>query len=131
MSRIQTFVLAIALALSLVKAAASPIEGTWEGSQKGEKAATITIIQKEGVLGGSAIFYIIRDNGDGSHNGQPLPAQPLSAVEWDGHTLTFTVKKPEGGAIPFKMRVTGDGRAELRRGGSGNADEIIPMLRKQ
>ena len=127
-SRIQPFVLVVTLAMCLVQAANPPIEGTWEGSRDGVKAATLTVRQTGGILGGSVIFYIIRDNGDGSQNGQALPEQPISAVEWDGRTLRFSVVRPDGVAIPFEMRVTGQGRAELRRRGSTDPDEIVPML---
>jgi len=129
-AKIQPFVLVITLAMCLVHAANPPIEGTWEGTREGVKAATLTVRQTDGILGGSVIFYIIRDNGDGSRNGQALPAQPLTAVEWDGHTLRFSVERPDGAAIPFEMRITGEGRGELRRRGDSDPDEIVPMTRR-
>src|SRR5690348_16521782 len=94
--RTQTLVLVLTLALCLVRAAASPVEGTWEGSRENTKAATLTIVEKDGLLTGSAVFYIVRDNGDRTHNGQPLPAQRMTAVQWDGRTLRFSVERPDG-----------------------------------
>lgn len=127
LSRIQTFVLAVTLALCLVKAAASPIEGAWEGSRNGAKTAVVTITRTGGILGGSAIFYILRDNGEGSHNGEAMPALPLTGVQWDGRTLRFSVKPPGTGAVSFELRLTGAGRAELRRS-SADPDESVPMI---
>ena len=44
-------------------AAASPVAGTWEGVKDGVKAATLKVQETDGILGGSVIFYITRDEG--------------------------------------------------------------------
>jgi hypothetical protein len=102
------------LALCLVKAAASPIVGTWEGSKDGVKAATIQVRDTDGILGGSATFYITRDEGSGTHNGAALPPLPLVGTQWDGHVLRFSVSSGEK-SIAFQLRLTGEGKAELVR----------------
>jgi hypothetical protein len=126
--RLQTIVLVLTLALCLVRAAASPIEGVWEGSRNGVKAAQVTIVERDGLLTGSAVFYIIRDNGDGTQNGAPLPPEPLHAVQWDGRTLRFSITGPDGTPVPFDMRLIEAGRAELRRRGSSDPDESVQLL---
>ena len=102
--------------------------GTWEGERDGVKAASLTVTQTGGILGGSVIFYIIRDNGDGAHNGQALPAQPINAVEWDGRTLRFSVARKDGTSIPFDLRLTGAGHATLQRRGGIVTDESVRMI---
>src|SRR5215475_7013475 len=108
---IQTFVLVVTLALCLVKAAASPIEGTWEGKRGDVKAATITVLSQDGLLAGSAVFYIVHDNADGSHNGEALPSYRMTSVQWDGKVLRFVIKPDDGVSIPFTMLVTAPGKA--------------------
>jgi len=89
------------------------------------------VFQRDGFLTGSATFYILRDNGDGTRNGAALPAVALTAVEWDGTTLRFSVPQSDDAAVPFELRLTGQGRAELRRRNASDSDEIVPMfLRK-
>ncbi|MBS1859298.1 MAG: hypothetical protein JST11_28240 [Acidobacteria bacterium] len=127
--KLQPFVLAFALALCLVRAAAAPPAGIWDGTVNGAKAATVTIAEKDGVLRGSAVFYIIRDNGNGAHNGDPQPAQEMKSVEWDGQTLRFTVADSNGAPAGFVMRLTGEGTAELRAR-SGKPDVIAQMRRR-
>ena len=84
------FLIAATLTLSPAKAAAAPIEGTWEGVKYGLKAATLTVREKDGALSGTAVFYVIQTDGDGTHKGAALPAHPMSAVRWDGKTLRFS-----------------------------------------
>jgi hypothetical protein len=113
------------MALCLVKAAASPIAGTWEGMKDGVKAATITVRENDGILGGSVIFYITRDEGSGTHNGAALPAMAMLGTQWDGKVLRFSVNR-----VVFELRVTGEGKGELRRPAQdGKSEEKVEMSR--
>jgi hypothetical protein len=114
------------MALCLVKAAASPITGTWEGMKNGVKAATITVRENDGILSGSVIFYIIiRDEGSGTHNGSAQPAMPMVGTQWDGKVLRFSVNQ-----VAFELRVTGEGQAEMRRlAQNGMPEESVKMAR--
>ena len=127
---LQVCLLAGLLALCLVKAAASPVAGTWEGMKDGVKAATIHVRERDGILGGSATFYIIRDEGSGTHNGAATPPLAMVGTQWDGHVLRFSVVTAEKKSIAFEMRVTGEGRAELRRPPQGDMPEDkVAMVR--
>ncbi len=118
------------MALCLVKAAASPVAGTWEGVKDGVKAATVNVRETDGILGGSAIFYITRDEGSGTHNGAPMPPLAMVGTQWDGHVLRFSVVTADGRSIAFELRVTGEGKAELRRPPQGDMPEDkVPMVR--
>ena len=118
------------LVLCLVKGAASPISGTWEGRRDGVRAATITVRETDGILGGSVVFYIIRDEGSGARNGAATPALPMVATQWDGRVLRFSVVTQDGRSIDFELRVTGAGQAELRRPAQHGEPELsVPMQR--
>jgi len=122
--------MAMVVALFLAKAAASPIVGTWEGMWDGVKAATITVREDEGILGGSAIFYITRDEGSGTHNGAPTPPMALVGTQWDGQVLRFSVNNGGGKTIAFQLRVTGEGKGELVRPAQDDKPAIrVPMVR--
>jgi hypothetical protein len=126
--------MAMVVALFLAKAAASPVVGTWEGMRDGVKAATIAVKESDGILGGSAIFYIIRDEGSGTHNGAPTPPLTMVGTQWDGKVLSFSVnnglKNGAGKTIAFELRVTGADTGELRRPAQNGEPEIrVPMMR--
>ena len=118
------------MALCLVKAAASPVAGTWEGMKDGVKAATLKVRETDGILGGTVIFYIIRDEGSGTHNGSATPPMPLVGTQWDGNVLRFSVTNPAGKSVAFEFRVTGEGNGELKRPAQNGDPEIkVSMLR--
>jgi len=118
------------MALCLVKAAATPVAGIWEGMRDGVKAATLTVRETDGILGGSVIFYIIRDEGSGTHNGSPTPPVTLVSTQWDGSVLRFAVTNQQGKSVAFEFRVTGEGKGELKRPAQNGEPEIkVTMLR--
>ncbi|MCU1236596.1 MAG: hypothetical protein JWP63_4563 [Candidatus Solibacter sp.] len=122
--------MAMVVELFLAKAAASPVVGTWEGMRAGVKAATITVRETEGILGGSAIFYIIHDNASGGLDAAPTPAMGMVGTQWDGKVLRFSVNNGGGKTIAFELRVTGEGKGELRRPVQDGEPEIrVPMVR--
>jgi hypothetical protein len=111
MRKLHVCLLAGMLMLVSAKAAGAPVAGVWEAAAGGRKAATLRI-QDDGALRGTAVFYITKDNGDGSHNGDALPPLPLENPKWDGAELRFSLTI-DGRSVPFVMKITGAGRAEL------------------
>jgi len=122
---------AIAAALCLVKAAPSPVTGTWEGWKDGRKAVTLTVRESAGLLGGTAIFYIIYDNGTGERDGSATPPLRLNGTSWDGHALRFSVQVPGSGAAAFEMTLAGSGRGELKRVQPDGSGEMIAVSRRR
>jgi hypothetical protein len=54
----------------------------------------------------------------------------MVGTQWDGHVLRFSVSNPAGKSIAFELRITGEGKGELRRPGQDGEPEIkIPMQR--
>lgn len=49
----------VILALCLTKAAAAPVEGTWEGKINGQKALTLQITETGGRLHGRLTLYVV------------------------------------------------------------------------
>src|ERR1039458_4305448 len=105
--------LAGVLALCLAKDA-TPIVGTWEGMQGAAKSATIVVRETEGKIGGSAIFYIVHDEGSGAHTSEETPPLEMIEPRWDGKLLKFSVVNSDGRSIAFEMRLTGEGSADRR-----------------
>ena len=122
------WLLAGLMALCFVKAAASPVAGTWEGMKDGVKAVTLKVEQNEGILGGSVIFYIIRDEGSGTHNGAPTPPMTLEGTQWSGSVLRFLVTNQERKSVAFEFRITGEGKGELKRPAQNGEPEIRVLM---
>ncbi len=107
-------------------AATAPV-GRWEGSMAGRKAVSLEV-RDAPQLHGSIVFYILHDQGDGSHNGSASPALPMRDLKWDGEALRFSVDAGDG-PVRFEMRAAGEGRAVLKRLAAGDAGEVTIELR--
>ena len=127
--RLTLYVFLLATA-ARASAAAPPVVGTWEGVDHGVKSATITVREDGGVLSGSAIFYIVQDEGSGAHDGAAMLAMAMVGAAWDGSVLRFSVVTGEGRSVAFELRGTGEGKGELRRLAKDDVPELtIPMTR--
>jgi hypothetical protein len=114
---------------------ASPVEGTWEGEVSGLKAVTLTVRDAGGKIEGSAIFYVLRDEGEGKRIGGKSEV-PLLNATWDGRTLRFSVRppgvEPDDPNVQFEMIVRGQDTAELKRIEAGTVPAAtISMLRQK
>jgi hypothetical protein len=131
---LQVCLLAGLMALALPKAAAAPVEGTWEGkTARGQKSMTLQVRERDGKLEGSVVFYVFdkkMDDPEAKVVGQE--ERPLTDVRWDGKMLRFSVPH-EGTDAPitgFEMVVTGTGSAELNRlGQDGKPELTLKMVR--
>jgi hypothetical protein len=97
------------IAICLVRAEAVPVTGIWEAQKDGRKAITLDIREREGILGGSVVLYIIHDDHDGSLDGTPLDPEAMVGTTWDGKVLRF-----RAGVATFELRVTGANKGELK-----------------
>jgi len=118
------------LMLSVAPGNDAPPAGVWEGSIEGRRAITLRLRDTNGGPAGSAVFYILKDEGSGRHNGEATPETPLLEVRWDGESLRFSVKNPNGDTIAFVMKITAEGKADLAvLASDGHAQRIIPLRR--
>ncbi len=112
---------------------ASPGEGTWEGEVSGLKAVTLTVRDAGGKIEGSAIFYVLRDEGEGKRIGGESEV-PLLNATWDGRTLRFSVRppglEPDDPSVRFEMMVKGQDTAELKRLEAGRIPAATISMRK-
>ena len=124
---VWTAALAFCVAMST-----APVAGTWEGSVEGAKAVTLKVLDRDGKPGGSAIFYIMRDEGSGKHIGAASPETPIEDARWDGKVLSFSVHNPEGETIRFAMTLTGEDAAQLAvLDDTGKQQRSVPLLRRK
>jgi hypothetical protein len=70
----------------------------------------LNIRERDGILGGMVVFYIVHDNGGGSLDGTPLEPEQMTGTTWDGKVLRF-----HAGPAAFEMRITGAGKAYSSR----------------
>lgn len=127
----QLCLLAGALALCLVKAAASPVAGIWEGQEDGRKAVTLTVRETDGILGGNIIFYIVHDDGTGALDGSALPHQALVGTTWDGRTLRFSIELNDGATMAFELNTTAAGSGDLKVLTGPNSGHITHVSRQK
>jgi hypothetical protein len=120
------------LALGLAMATDGPITGTWEGDLHGVKAVTLKLETTGTKVGGTAVFYIVKDEVSGAHNGSASPAMPLLNTGWDGGKLRFTVENQSGESVLFEMRITGEESADLTvLDPQGDPRRTLPIRRKR
>ena len=105
-----------------------PILGTWEGNQEGARAVTLTIREARGKPEGTAVFYILRDEGSGFHTGAATPAFPLKAPQWDGRIVRFRIEPVGTRALFFEMITTGRRTARLKRIAMNEEPELTVTL---
>ena len=125
------YVCALAGLVALAVGSASELEGTWEGKLEGVKAITLTLRESGGQVSGRAVFFIIRDEGSGKHNGAGSPPISLQDVRSDGAVLHFFVKGSNGQPLAMDMKITGPARAELTRQWGGGLPALTISLEKQ
>ena len=104
------------------------IAGTWEGRVNGVKAVTLKLSENDGRIAGQAVFYIIKSQSDGQPVDGTPAAFPISAVQWDGMLLRFSVVNSESEAVKFEMKPSGGDAASLSR--LGNDPVTIPLVRR-
>ena len=121
----KTTLLVCLMALCLVRAATPPVTGFWEARKDGRKAMTLNIREREGILGGTVVFYIVHDDGDGSLDGTPLEPEKMIGTTWDGKVLRFNA-----GPAAFEMRMTAADKAELKLTAPQHS-EITEVTRRQ
>jgi hypothetical protein len=105
----KTMLVVCLMVIYFVRAAALPITGTWEGFKDGRKAVTVEVREREGIIGGAVVFYIVHDGADGKLDGSALEPMTMKGTTWDGKTLRF-----EAGPAKVELRLTEADRGELK-----------------
>jgi hypothetical protein len=104
----------------------SLLSGQWHGTENNLPVVDLTIEQNAGQTNGSAVFYLIKRNLDGSNahvGGQA--SGPMENVDLSVNKLSFTMHRPDGSVVSFRVELTDADHARLFRlgddtpGGSG------------
>jgi hypothetical protein len=112
-------------AICLVRAESVSVTGTWDGMKHGRKAVTVEVREREGILGGTVVFYILHDNGNGALDGAATEPVRMQATTWDGAALRFQV-----GEAVMEMRVMGSDRGELKVVAHGQPETLSIVRRR-
>ena len=114
----------IALVMAAVALASSPAAGQWQGRVKDMPAVTLKVGDDAGKLSGTAIFFVIKDQGSGRQVIGQLQV-PMLNPRFDGRSLLFEINQdrpnsPPGaarGVVRFKMKLLGSDEGELVKAG--------------
>jgi hypothetical protein len=105
--------------------------GIWEGRmQQGVKAVTLEVQASGGSFAGTAIFYVIKDEGEGKHVGGETRVA-MEHVRSHDAVLEFDVTVSGGNFIHFRMTLNRGKSAELTRAPSGDQPELSIGLQRQ
>jgi hypothetical protein len=111
---VEVCLAAVALAAAASPAEGSSFAGTWEGQLEGVKAVTLEIQDEGAMVGGSATFYVIKDEGEGRRIGGATRVV-MEHVRLHDAVLEFDVTVPGAGDVHFRMTLNGRTTAELKR----------------
>ena len=101
------------LAMVFLLGAPTPVAGVWQGEAHGTKAITLRVRDTGDHVAGTAVFYILQDEGTGEHNGSASGEIAMTDPAWDGHVLRFSIHGPHGESGALAMKLTGANVAEL------------------
>jgi hypothetical protein len=119
------------LAGSIAGYGQSGLSGKWRGTENNLPVVDLTIAQNAGHATGSAVFYIIKHNPDGSNphvDGQA--SGPMENVNYAPEKLSFDMHRSDGSVVSFRVVLADADHAKLFRtsddapGGSG-----LPLVR--
>jgi hypothetical protein len=114
----------IALVMAAVALASSPAAGQWQGRVNHMPAVTLKVGDDAGKLSGTAIFFVVKDQGSGPQVIGQLQV-PMLNPRFDGRALLFEINQdrpnsPPGAAravVRFKMKLLGSDEGELVKAG--------------
>ena len=119
-----------ALVTTASAAEGASFAGIWEGQMQGVKAVTLEIQASGGNFAGTAIFYVIKDEGEGKHVGGETRVA-MEHVRSHDTVLEFDVSVSDGNFVHMCMTLNGSNSAELTRVASEDRPELSIGLQRQ
>jgi hypothetical protein len=115
-----------------VASAPQSVVGTWRGRMNDVPAVDLTITRDGNRLTGTAVFYVVVDDG----NGPKVTGKAEHALidpKFDGNALIFSFKRKDGSVFKAQMRLLNNGDAELKALDDPSADEntTVKMIREK
>jgi hypothetical protein len=109
-------IIACMLAASMAAYAQGTLAGKWHGTENNLPTVDLTIEENAGQASGSAVFYLIKHNADGSGahvDGQA--AGPMEKLNFEPEKLTFDMHRLDGSVVSFRVELTDADHARLFR----------------
>lgn len=102
------------------------VVGTWHGKMNELPAVDLTIAKDGDKLTGTAVFYVVVDEGNGPKvTGKAEHA--LMDPKFDGTTLTFSFKRGDGVVLKAQMKMLSNDDAVLKPLDDPSADEEMTV----
>jgi hypothetical protein len=115
-------------------AGTSQITGTWEGRMNDLPAVTIELVESNGKLSGTVVFYFMtRPTTTDPWKIERKMSTPMLEPKFDGRTLSFKVSHenahpgvsgPNDPPVPFELSMTTAKEANLKNTYGGQSSEI-------
>jgi hypothetical protein len=111
--------------------AQTTLAGKWHGTRDNLPVMDLSIDQNAGHASGSAIFYLIKSNADGSNahvDGQG--SGPMENMKYEPQKLSFDMHRPDGTLVSFLVELSDADHARLfitSEAGPGGAG--FPLVR--
>ncbi|MGC2400507.1 MAG: hypothetical protein WA510_12010 [Acidobacteriaceae bacterium] len=107
-------ILASLLAGAFAGNAQTTLAGKWHGTRNNLPVMDLTIEQDAGHASGSAIFYLIKSNSDGSNahvDGQG--SGPMENLKYEPQKVSFDMHRPDGSLVSFRVELSDADHARL------------------
>jgi hypothetical protein len=112
----QCIIAAALLAGSITAYGQTSLVGEWHGADNNLPIIDLNIKQDAGQATGSAVFYLIKRNSDGSNpyvGGQAVG--PMENLNYEPEKLTFDMHRRDGSLVTFRVELVDSGHAKLFR----------------
>ncbi|MGH9847429.1 MAG: hypothetical protein ACREEM_52720 [Blastocatellia bacterium] len=109
---------------------AASLAGIWKGNFPGAPAVELTLKIEAGKLAGKAIFYKVVISGAGAEI-KGKDEAPLTNPVFDGRTLSFKIKRPDGTFFKGKVQFVADDEAVIRPDEPNARDDEAMILRRE
>lgn len=132
MRNLTAIIVGFLLAGSLAGYAQTSLVGKWHGTDKNLPIIDLDIEQHSGQATGTAIFYVLKSNSDGSNlrvDGQA--GGPMENLSYAPNQLTFAMHRKDGSVATFRVVLDNPDHARLLRVGDddGPGGSVFPLVR--
>jgi hypothetical protein len=118
MKRLNKSIVAIAFLMttSIAAYAQTSLVGKWRGTENNLPIIDLTIEQNAGQAIGSAVFYLIKHNPDGSNAHVDGQAEgPMEDLKYKPEELSFDMHRSDGSLVSFRVELADADHAKLFR----------------
>jgi hypothetical protein len=121
------------LSLSLAGYGQSSLSGKWHGTENNLPIVDLTIEKSAPQATGTAVFYLIKSNPDGSNAHVDGQARgPMENLNYAPKKLSFNMHRPDGSLVSFRIELTDPDHARLFRTSDHDVNAEgsgLPLLR--